>query len=44
MVHSKQEDLAKEMMLDGENIEKIKKYAKLNEKDIEKFRRELMLQ
>lgn len=37
-------DMAKEMILDGENIEKIKKYSKLNEKDIEKLRRELMLQ
>jgi predicted transposase/invertase (TIGR01784 family) len=35
-------DMAKEMILDGENIEKIKKYSKLNEKDIEKLRRELM--
>lgn len=37
-------DMAKEMILDGENIEKIKKYSKLNEKDIEKLRRELMPQ
>jgi hypothetical protein len=35
-------DIAKEMILDGENTEKIKKYSKLNEKDIEKLRRELM--
>jgi hypothetical protein len=37
-------DIAKEMILDGENIEKIKKYSKLNEKDIEKLRRELIPQ
>ena len=37
-------DMAKEMILDGENIEKIKKYFKLNEKDIEKLREELMIQ
>ena len=32
------------MILDGENIEKIKKYSKLNEKDIEKLRKELISQ
>ena len=35
-------ELAKEMLLDGEPLEKIKKYSKLTEEKIEEIRKELL--